>query len=373
MSWSASILVYIICTELDGIAVQLNIFTRIRCDISFAVQVISFAVLSISVRFLFRIRFLDRVQLAGENRDCRFCIYISALSSISGSIPFLDNPAFKLFSFRRFGSGTGNSPCLILIQVRIGRRPGTISCIVKNTNTFRPIQSLAPQGIEFKLLCDPETIISGIRIVWIRSKIAPHVHRIRKIGGLIIVLVIDTQTVIQYVIFGIRISKACILKPADKRISVPRTFRRVDFSVVRNTEVHVLFYRVAIFIYTPRQCRVCIRVGVKENTVLDFSPLSVNFNAALRHCSKSVGRCTAVIDVPTLKDIASWCSDPVEICGRRAIVCGRAGTISNIITLAYSTQARLLFGVVVTIYIHPVKEGDGIDFARVVETDCSVI
>ena len=58
--------------------------------------------------------------------------------------------------------------------------------IIENTDAVRTVQSRSPQGIEIQSLSDPGTVLQRIAVSGIFTDITPLIHRIGKVGRLIV-------------------------------------------------------------------------------------------------------------------------------------------------------------------------------------------
>ena len=86
--------------------------------------------------------------------------------------------------------------------------------------------------------------------------------------------------------------------PTHELISWTNTGGKADALTISGTEIHLLAGR------TPLQIGIITSIRMKENTVLNLTPLGIHPDTANRHCSPYVGCCAAFIQVPSFENIS---------------------------------------------------------------------
>ena len=236
------------------------------------------------------------------------------------AIPGLQHPVVEDLACGCSGSCAGGDIGVVLVKCSVAGRIGSVARVIEDADALCADRDRAPLAIEVELLGDPETI--DVRVG--RGAVAPPVHGIREVRGLVI-----GRTAADLRVLSKRARGADISVPAVELIALAHSGGDRNLTTVGNAEVHRLI------IGAPIQRGIRARVRVQEYTVLDLTPLGIDREAAVRHRREGIGMRAELVDIPAFKNVSLGC-------GRLIVI--RAGRVA--VHLVVGLQIRVVRDVV---------------------------
>ena len=265
------------------------------------------------------------------------------------AIPGLQHPVVEDLACGCSGSCAGGDIGVVLVKCSVAGRIGSVARVIEDADALCADRDRTPLAIEVELLGDPETI--DVRVG--RGAVAPPVHGIREVRGLVI-----GRTAADLRVLSKRARGADISVPAVELIALAHSGGDRDLAAIADAEVHGLASRA------PIQRGIRARVRVQEHTVLDLAPLGIDRQSALRHRGEGVLLSTLAIDVPSLENVTGR-----NCRGHVTIVRCRVRTVSDILLRSDLAKSILTQGVVVAINVFAVHEVDGIELTVIIEVN----